>query len=310
MNSFRKALHDYVSLRQSLGFKFVEQQRCLKHFVAFMNMRGARCITTTLALEWATQPKGAKPGHWARRLAYVRGFARHLQVEFPHTQVPSMQLLPTSCTRARPYLYSQQEIRRLLSAARAYSPGDRLPGLSYHCLFGLLAVTGMRISEALTLTREDVDLEVGVLTVRAAKLGKSRLLPLHRSTQRILKSYAERRDALLGEPRSPYFLVAEEGGRLWGPTVRVAFYELSRQIGLRGPRDRSGPRLHDFRHRFSIEALLRWYRAGKDVELQLPALSTYLGHCNVQDTYWYLSACPELMSAAARRVEKRWEGHS
>jgi integrase len=309
MNSLQKALHDYVSLRRSLGFKFVEQQRCLKHFVGFMNARGVGYITTTLALEWATQPQGAKPGHWARRLAYVRGFARHLQVEHPCTQVPPMQLLPMRCSRAKPYLYSQQEIRQLLAAAKAYSPGDRLPGLSYHCLFGLLAVTGMRINEALTLTREDVDLKAGVLTVRAAKLGKSRLLPLHRSTQRMLKNYAARRDTLLGE-RSPYFLVAEEGGRLWGPTVRVAFYELSRQIGLRGPRDRSGPRLHDFRHRFSIEALLRWYRAGRDVELHLPALSTYLGHCNVQDTYWYLSACPELMSAAARRIEKRWEGHS
>jgi integrase len=309
MNNLQRSLRDYVSLRRSLGFKLVEQERCLKQFVLFMNIRDARCITTSLALEWATQPKEAKPGHWARRLSYVRGFANHLQVEHPDTQVPPMQLLPTTFSRARPYLYSQKEIRGLLVAAKASSPGDRLPGLSYHCLFGLLAVTGMRIGEALTLTREDVDLEAGVLTVRTAKFGKARLLPLHRSTQRILRDYAERRNALLGEPRSPYFLVAEQGGRLWGPTVRVAFYELSRQIGLRGPNDHTGPRLHDFRHRFAIETLLRWYRTGKDVELHLPILSTYLGHCSVQDTYWYLSACPELMSAAARRLEKRWEKH-
>lgn len=197
-----------------------------------------------------------------------------------------------------------------MAAAKALSPGNRLPGLSYSCLFGLLSVSGLRVGEALALTRDDVDLAHGVLTVRAAKFGKSRLVPLHPSTQRVLKDYARRRDALIGEPRSPYFLVAEEGGRLWGPTVRVAFYTLSRQVGLRGPTDRSGPRLHDFRHRFAVETLRRWYRRGQDIDIHLPALTTYLGHVNIQDTYWYLSACPELMKVAAQRLEQRWEVRS
>ena len=310
MNTLQKALRDYVTLHRSLGFKFRGQEQTLRHFVAFMNERGARCITTPLAFEWAIQPAHAKPSRWAQRLGYVRGFARHLQAEQPDTQVPSTQLIPARFARAKPHLYTEEEIEQLMAAAKELSPGDGLPGLSYYCLFGLLTVTGLRIGEALALTRGDVDLHNGVLTVRGAKFGKSRLVPLHLSTQRMLRRYARQRDALIGELRSPYFLVAEEGGRLWGPTVRVAFYELSRQIGLRGPADRSGPRLHDFRHRFAVEILRRWYRAGQNIETHLPALSTYLGHCSIRDTYWYLSACPQLMSAAAQRLEKRWEVRS
>jgi len=306
MKTLHKALQDYAMLRRSLGFKFQEQEQILKYFVSFMNERGARCITTRLAFEWAVQPAHAKASRWAQRLSYVRGFARYLQAEDPATEIPATQLIPAHFERAKPYLYTQEEIARLMRAAKAISPGNTLPGLSYHCLFGLLTVTGLRVGEALALTHDNVDLEEGLLTIRGAKFGKSRLVPLHLSTQRMLRCYARQRDALLGEPRSPYFLVAQEGGRLWGPTVRVAFYELSRQIGLRGPSDRSGPRLHDFRHRFAVETLLRWYRAGQDIEVHLPALSTYLGHTNIHDTYWYLSACPELMSAAAQRLEKRW----
>ncbi|MBP6106670.1 MAG: tyrosine-type recombinase/integrase [Steroidobacteraceae bacterium] len=310
MNTLQSALRDYVMLRRALGFKFREQEQSLTQFVSFLNARGARCITTPLALEWAVQPAQAKPARWAQRLSYIRGFARHLQAEYPDTQPPSTQLIPARFMRAKPYLYTEEEIGRLMAAAKELSPGNRLPGLSYYCLFGLLAVTGLRIGEALALRRDDVDLDNGVLTIRGTKFGKSRLVPLHLSTQRMLRRYARQRDAWIGGPRSPYFLVAKEGGRLWGPTVRVAFYDLSRQIGLRGQSDRTGPRLHDFRHRFAVETLLRWYRGGQNIETHLPALSTYLGHCSVQNTYWYLSACPQLMGAAAQRLEKRWEVRS
>ncbi|MGH8523418.1 MAG: tyrosine-type recombinase/integrase [Gammaproteobacteria bacterium] len=310
MNTLQNAVRDYVALHRALGFKFHEQERALTRFVSFMNERGARRITTKLAYEWATEPARATPAHWAQRLGYVRRFARHLQVDQPDTEVPPVQLIPARSIRAKPYLYTLQDIERLMAAAKALSPQRVLPGLSYWCLFGLLWASGLRIGEALALTCDDVDLVHGVLTVRAAKNGKSRLVPLHSSTQRTLKDYARQRDALIGEPRSPYFLVAANGGRLWGPTVRVAFYALSRQIGLRGPNAHHGPRLHDFRHRFAVETLRRWYRSGQSVEVRLPALSTYLGHVNIQDTYWYLSACPALMSLAARRLEQRWEVRS
>jgi integrase len=166
----------------------------------------------------------------------------------------------------------------------------------------------MRISEAMGLERDDVDLDADVLTIRLTKFGKSRLVPLHPTTRTALRDYANRRDVRLGSRCGSTFFVTEQGGRLLHQYVYCVFWRLSREIGLRRPDDRTGPRVHDFRHRFAIRTLIDWYREGKNVEQQLPVLSTYLGHACVQDTYWYLSACPELMEEAARRLDRRWEG--
>ncbi len=209
--------------------------------------------------------------------------------------------------RAKPYVYSDAEICALLAAALALPPAGGLRRWTYHTLFGLMTVTGMRISEAMSLERDDVDLDAGILTVRLTKFGKSRLVPLHLTTRTALRNYASRRDAMLGSRCGATFFVAERGGRLRHQYVHRVFLQLSREIGLRGPGDHTGPRVHDLRHRFAIRTLLDWYRAGKDVEQLLPVLSTYLGHACVQDTYWYLSACPELMGEAARRLDRRWE---
>jgi integrase len=178
---------------------------------------------------------------------------------------------------------------------------------TFHCLFGLLAVTGLRVGEALRLRREDTDLHHGVLTIRDTKFGKSRLVPVHATTREALLRYAAQRDEHPDRQSSPYFFVTERGHRLLIQYVHPVFWKLSRQIGLRGLGDHTGPRLHDLRHRFAVQALVGWYRAGEDVERLLPALSTYLGHSCVRDTYWYLSACPELMEHAAKRLEARWE---
>jgi integrase len=165
----------------------------------------------------------------------------------------------------------------------------------------------MRLSEAIGLQREDADLTEGVLTVRQTKFGKSRLIPLHPSTSSALRSYAERRDAHLGSRCGPHFFVAERGGRLLHQYVHRVFWRLSRETGLRRPGDHSGPRVHDLRHRFAIRTLLGWYRGGMDIEQRLPVLSTYLGHAYMRDTYWYLSACPELMQEAALRLDRLWQ---
>ncbi len=206
-----------------------------------------------------------------------------------------------------PYLYTDQEIERLLDAALKLAPSDGLRGWSYHALFGLLVVSGLRISEAIGLKLEDVDLSEGLLTVRGAKSGKSRLVPLHASTRQVLADYKSRRDDFLAGRPATSFFISQLGNHLDPGNVHRTFYLLSRQIGLRDPDSSSGPRLHDFRHRFAVETLLRWYRAGEDVERRLPVLSTYLGHVHVSDTYWYLTACPELMGLAVKRLERRWE---
>ena len=212
--------------------------------------------------------------------------------------------------RARPYLYSDEEIRRLLGATLVL-PGSRECQRIYYCLFGLLSVSGLRISEARDLALQDVDLRAGVLTIRGAKFGKSRLIPLHASTRRVLADYLARRARQwAGRSVSSYVFVSSRGTRLDGGDIRRTFYTVSRQIGLRGPSDHHGPRLHDLRHRFAVTTLVRWYRAGEDAERRLPILSAYLGHVHVSDTYWYLSAWPELMREAMVRLERCWKGQS
>jgi len=311
MSTLREALREYLTLRRSLGFKMQEASRVLPRFVAFMDERQAPHITTQLALEWALQAKTVKPAERARRLGFIRGFARFRSATDPLTEVPSPELLPYASTRARPYLYTDQDVRGLLEAALQLStrwPATPLRPWVFHCLLGLLSVTGLRISEALDLKLDDVDLQQGLLTIRAAKLGRWRLVPLHPSATSVLLHYLRRRKQFLGGRCSDYVFVSNRGTRLDRGRVTRVFYALSRQIGLRAPGVRNGPRLHDFRHRFAVRVLTRWYELGEDPARRLPALSTYLGHVCVAGTYWYLSNSPELMAQAMARLERRWGG--
>jgi integrase len=240
----------------------------------------------------------------------VRGFAQYFSAIDPCTEIPPADMLPYRPSRAHPYLYSDQEILRLLKAARKIPSRNGLRPWTYYCLFGLLAVTGMRISEVLSLKCQDVDLATGLITIRHTKFGKSRLVPMHPSTRQMLVAYAHRRDCLFPTVGNSSFLASDYGRQLEASAVRRIFYGISRLIGLRGQSASHGPRLHDFRHRFAVETLRNWYHRGEDVERRLPILSTYLGHAHITDTFWYLSACPELMSLATLRLEKRWEGWS
>lgn len=306
MNSIRKAVKDYIEMRRALGYKMSRAAVLLPQFINFLFQQGSSVITIALALQWAQSNKRVQPAEWAQRLTIVRCFARHWSATDPRTQIPPWGLLPHRPKRARPYLYSDEEVQKLLQSARRLGG---LRGLTYYCLFGLLCVTGLRISEALNLRSVDVDLAAGVLTVRGAKFGKSRLVPIHATTRKVLSEYVRYRDRAFDRELS-YFLVSKRGNRLDGGEVRRTFYALSREIGLRSPTSSHGPRLHDFRHRLAVRTLVQWYRSGQDVERRLPVLSTYLGHVHVSDTYWYLTACPELMGLAVKRLEKHWEKKS
>jgi len=258
MTKLRSTLERYVNMRQGLGCKFHRQAQRFADFVSFMEKRKAITITTKLAVKWATLPPD-RTASWRLRLAAVRGFARHVASLNPKTEVPPPGILPP-LKRPKPYVYSNAEIDALLAAALALPPADGLRRWTYHCFFGLLAVTGLRLSEAVGLQRDDVDLEAGVLTVRQSKFGKSRLVPLHLTACAALRSYSERRDAHLASRCGSHFFVAQSGGGLPQPSIRRIFMQLSREIGLRRPGDRTGPRIHDFRHRFAIRTLVDWYR--------------------------------------------------
>jgi len=308
MNTLRQAVQDYLTMRRSLGYKLQSAGKGLLDFATFMEQHRAPYITHSLALAWAKQPSGVRPDEWARRLSHVRMFARHRSAADPRTQIPPAGLLPYRPKRARPYLYSDKEIKDLLFAALQLPSSEGLRPWTYHCLLGLLSVSGMRVSEAQNLELKDVDLRGGVLTIRGAKFGKSRLVPVHPSTRRVLADYITRRESVWAKrPVSSYLFVSGWGNRLDGGDIRRTFYALSRQIGLRGLSDSHGPRLHDMRHGFASKTLLRWYRAGENAERRLPILSAYLGHVHWSDTFWYVSALPELMHEARSRLERRWE---
>ena len=279
MTSLATALDEYLAMRQGLGIRLRVPAGLLRRFVAFLHSEGQDVITRELAVQWAMAPRHAQPATWAWRLSIVRRFAIWRQASDPRTEVPAPGLLPHRFRRPRPHLYTDGEIRALLTAARALPSPRGLRGLTYATLFGLLAVTGLRVSEALMLDDADVALDQDLLTIRRTKFGKSRIVPVHRSTTEALMRYAEARDRLLPKRPTPAFFVSERGTRLAGDNTRHTFVLVSRRAGLRattaGCRHGHGPRLHDMRHRFAASTLVAWYRAGRDVERELPKLATY-----------------------------------
>ena len=292
-------VEDYLEFRRALGFKLEREGHLLPQFVAYLEAAGSATITSQLAIAWARLPKNVLPISWAHRLGAVRGFARYLQTIDPATEVPPRDVFPTSSPRPTPYLWSDDDIAGLLAAARQLSPP--LSAATYETLFALVAVTGMRISEALALQRDHVDLDRGVLTLHNTKFDRCRLVPLHATTTEALHAYVACRDRLCPTSATTAFFVSPTGAALGHNAVHRIFVELTSEIGLRTETVR--PRVHDLRHSVAVRTLIEWHRAGVDVDAAMPLLSTYLGHINPAGTYWYLSAAPELMELAAARLD-------
>lgn len=305
MSELRKALNEYLAVRRALGFKLKAQGRLLHSFVDFVELQRASFVTRSLALRWAMDSPVGQPAYWAIRLGLVRRFAEYRSSADPRTEVPPLGLLPHSYPRKSPYVYSNDDIQKLITEAQQLRSPKGLRATTFYTLFGLLAVAGLRISECLTLDRQDVDLAEGTLQVRHSKFGKSRWVPLHPSTCGALKHYATLRDQKFPRPKDTCFFVSELGTRLHGSNVHTIFLKLSRRIGLRSPSAQHGPRIHDLRHGFAIRTLTHLYCAGADVESHLPVLATYLGHVNAASTYWYLTATPELLRLASGRLERK-----
>lgn len=311
MTAFGRALQEYLALRRSLGAQLREPEFHLRRFIEFLDREGAEVITTELTMRWVTAPGGASLATRAGRLGDVRRFAAWLSATEPRTEIAPQDLLPQRHRRKPPYIYRDAEIARIVEeAARLPSPSG-LRARTYATLFGLIAVTGLRLGEAVALDQDDVDLDNGVLAVRRGKFGKARFVPLHDSTRDALRGYARARDRLLPRVATPALFIAEHGRRVTSWSARYTFAVISRAAGLRAPtldnRHGHGPRIHDMRHRLAVRTLIRWYREGRDVERELPKLATYLGHAHVTDTYWYLEAVPELLHLATERASRTKE---
>jgi len=305
MSSLSRELDRYLTIRRGFGYKIDTPGRVLHRFTAFAEREGTDHITTDLFLKWRSAFGHASGQTWRRRLGTVRLFALWLHGMDPKHEVPSQGLIPSRYRRSRPYIYKDQEIREIIRSAAELRSVNGIRALTYSTLFGLIAVTGMRINEALSLDVDDVDLVTAVLTVQQGKFGKSRLLPVSDSTRARLTSYAKERDRLLGAPSKPFF-VSDSGERIPVVTAGYTFAVICQSIGLRPAkkffRRGRGPRIHDLRHTFAVRTLLNWYRTGKEPAQEMFKLTTYLGHSNPAHTYWYIEAVPELLDLASKRA--------
>lgn len=306
MKNLREEVREYVALRRALGYKLHKTEPRLNEFVAFLETRRADHITTQLAVAWAMESSNGHRYSCFERLGIVRCFATHLSAMDSRTEIPPTRTILRPAVALRPYIYSQDEIIRLMTAAQNLFSPRKLRCHTYYSLIGLLATTGLRSGEAVRLSTNDVNWDQRLLTIRDTKFGKSRLVPLHSTTARALVNYRDRRDTFLGKVDVPTFFVSERRKPISESGFHATFATIRRAAGLETTPTGTSPRMHDLRHRFAVQTLLSWYRRGEDVERQLPVLSTYLGHGHVQDTYWYLSSTPELLGAACKRLESRW----
>ena len=308
MSPLRSALAQYLSLRRALGFRLRRDEKLLAQFITHIEELGHEHVTIKAALDWATRPRGAHRSWLYRRLCVVRGFATHLHAIEPTHEVPPADLLPWKRCRATPYLYSDTEIAALIAATKTLRTPHRVTTVA--TLIGLLAVTGMRVGEAIGLDRDDFDYTEGLIVIRNGKFGKSRELPLHSTTVHALRDYLSRRDRPRSAVGASALFVSSAGTRLLYGNVQCTFRRLAKHAGLEPRSGGCRPRIHDMRHSFAVRTLLDSYRDEGDTQARLALLSTYLGHVDPGKTFWYLTAAPELLELAGRRLEHHLGGAS
>ena len=305
MKSPGTILKDYLAVRRSLGFDLEKHECTLRGFVKFFSARKETHLTTGLALQWAREPKGADPSWWTERLSMLRGFAKYWKTVDARTEVPPMGLLLPYHKRPEPYIYTNDEIDRILSATHELPSDD---SLTYWTLFGLLAITGARIGEILAMTDGDIDVDKGTLDIRNGKRGKARVLPLHDTTREALREYRQWRCRRFRQLKDDSFFIILDGRRPTHHMPWITFKKVLVSLGMIESIHARGPRMHDLRHTFAVRTLIRLYRENKDVSAGIQALSMYLGHVSIVSTYWYLQAVPELMAVALSRLENRMGG--
>lgn len=300
MSVLSNAAEDYLGLRRSLGHDLAEAHRLLPGFVAFLDERDAATVTIQLALDWAQDHDVDPSTSMApRRMTIARGFARHMASLDTDTEVPPHGLIPSRQRWRPPFIYTTADIAALVAQARSIN--RELSAATHETVLGLLAATGMRIGEAISLDRSDIDWTNKMLLIRESKFGKTRYVPVLDSTLAALDRYATVRSAQPSTTSNSFF-ISRRGTRPIYRVFQEVFRRLCDQAEI-GAGALMPPRIHDLRHTFAVNTLLGWYRNGDDVEQRLPALSTYLGHRDPRSTYWYLSAAPELLALAAERLE-------
>jgi len=302
-------VEDYLERRRRLGFALQSEERRLMCFARFADQIGHRGpITVELALRWACSSSRSTAATRAGRLKILSPFAKYRLQFDSATEIASSGLCGPGHRRLTPHIYSEEEIETLLVTARQLPPTGGLRPVTCETVFGLLAATGLRISEALALRREDVNLERSLLTIRQSKFRKARQVPLHPTTTEALRAYARIRDKRLSTSTTEAFFVSDCGRPVNYRQIAYAFARLRVQLGWQARGGHPHPRIHDLRHSFICRRLIGWYQEGIDVGNAMLLLSTYVGHTQVTDTFWYVTAIPELMTIAGDRFEHFAQG--
>jgi site-specific recombinase XerD len=296
MKSFKDGVEEYLRDRNNAGFKLQSERLLLQQFASFVNKRRVTHITVKLALEFATLNPKASPERWAQRLNVIRQFAKYWSTEDLRTEIPPKNMLPHSYRRKTPYIYDDIEIINLLTCNESDQPNDRFEQHVYFVLFGLLAVTGMRISEALNLECKEIDLQNLIITIRKSKFQKSRYIPIHKTTADILQTFNTYRSHCFPNHKTPQFFIDRNGNALKAARVIYVFRKRMIKIGIATSKEKNNPRIMSLRHTFAVKTLLHWYKSGvSNIDSYMPLLSTYLGHVSPSNTYWYLTATPQLL---------------
>jgi integrase len=300
--TMKQQVQNYLSYRRSLGYQLhIEGQELLK-FGSYVDSKKHRGpLTEDIAIEWAKSSKKASRFTWARRLEIVRCFAKYCCITESDTQIPGKGIFGKAHRRNVPYIFTKHEILQILDSTKYLVPEGGLRPISFSYLFSLLYVTGLRTSEALNLLPQDVDLIQGILWVRDTKFHKSRLVPLHKSTIQALANYCQLRSKYVPQSKLRSFFIIDDGKPITLRAVEYAFIKIRRLLGWDVKFKNKMPRVYDLRHTFVCNRLLSWYEQGVDVQNVIPYLSTYIGHVKVSDTYWYISAIPQLMEIVSDR---------
>jgi integrase/recombinase XerD len=311
MSAWMPRVEAYLAYRRYYGFELTIDATQLRSFARFADqIDTSGHLTTELAVAWARASQRTTPRTWARRIEILRGFARFCLREDPATEIPPRGLFGPARRRLVPHIYTEAELCALLEAAHDLVPTEGLRPATCRCVFGLLAATGLRISEALTLSKIDVDLHSGILHIREAKFHQQRFVPLHPSVTDSLLAYARRRDQLVPRPSCDRFFLRDDGNGANQPGILYALQMLCEQLGWQPRGDYRRHRLHDMRHTFIVRSMLRSYEQGVVIDKAVLALSIYVGHAKVSDTYWYVTGIPELMAIAAERFHLYSQGEA
>jgi len=308
MNAIEDGIEKYISLRQAFGYRFESQSVTLRQFAGFCSRNKRNHVTVKTLLDWIDQSPNASLKSMANRVSIVRSFASYWTAFDSKTEIPPRNLNRDTKRRFQPYVYSQTELKKILTACRKFNAergrSNPIRRLTFETMFGLIASMGLRRSEAINLKVADVNLVEGRIRIELTKFGKSRLLPVHPTVIRQLHLYVQVREKNFPNPKHKNFFLMNRGQPVDDDSIYYAFVHACQIAGIRQAREGNGPRIHDLRHTFAVRAILNCLKRGEDVHVMMPALSAYMGHAQPTDTYLYLTGVPELMRFGLREAHR------